>query len=301
MGAETAKRARNISVEGRRTSASAEGKTATAQPGPGELVWRGRLRALVESGRFQYAIIGVIVANSIVIGLQTSPSILASYGGLLDILDKIALGIFIVEIGLKIATYRIGYFRSGWNLFDFTIVAVALVPGGQGLTVLRTMRILRVLRLLSAIPTMRLVVQGLFAAIPSMGSVLALLGLVFYIFAVMATKLFGAQFPEWFANIGASSYTLFQIMALESWSMGIVRPVMEVFPHAWLFFVPFILLTSFAVLNLFIAIIVNSMNEVSEEGMERELDALSALRLEVRMLREELAAENGRPKPGAAE
>ena len=160
------------------------------------------------------------------------------------------------------------FFRNPWNVFDFTIVAVALVPAGEGISVLRALRILRALRLISMVPQMRLVVQALLSAIPAMGSVIALLALIFYVAAVMATKLFGADFPEWFGTVGASLYTLFQIMTLESWSMGIARPVMEVHPYAWAFFVPFILIITFAVLNLFIAIVVNAMANAAatEEG-----------------------------------
>ncbi len=115
---------------------------------------------------------------------------------------------------------------------------------------LRALRILRVLRAISIVPSLRRVVEGLINALPGMGSVFALMSLIFYIAAVMATKLFGAAFDEWFGTIGRSAYSLFQIMTLESWSMGIVRPVMEVYPWAWAFFVPFILVTTFAVVNL---------------------------------------------------
>jgi voltage-gated sodium channel len=227
--------------------------------------WRDRLRAFLEREAFQRTIIAVIVANAVIIGLETSPSVMTRFGGLLFFLDSLALGIFVAEILLKLFVYRLTYFKSAWNIFDFTIVAVALVPAGQGLTVLRALRILRALRLLSMVPKMRLVVQGLLGAIPAMASVLALLALVFYVFSVMATKLFGLAFPQWFGTVGASLFSLFQVMTLEAWSSEIVRPVMEVYPLAWAFFVPFILITTFAVLNLFIAIIVNSMQDAAEE------------------------------------
>jgi voltage-gated sodium channel len=252
--------------------------------------WRERLRGVVEAASFQRLILGVIIANAVVIGLETSSWTVARIGGLLFLLDAIALGVFVVEIGLRLAVYRLGYFKSAWNVFDLAIVAVALVPAGQGLTVLRALRILRALRLLSVVPKMRSVVQGLLAAIPAMGSVLALLALVFYVFAVMATKLFAERFPEWFGSIGESLFSLFQVMTLESWSMGIVRPVMEVFPHAWAFFVPFILVTSFAVLNLFIAIIVNSMHDAADPEERPEQRALDELRREIARLREDIAA-----------
>ena len=245
-----------------------------------------RLRILIESSRFQNAILAVIVINAIIIGMETSPVVMARYGSILGALDQIAIGIFIVEILLKLFVYRLTFFKNGWNIFDFTIVAVALLPTGGSLAVLRALRILRALRLVSAMPKMRKVVQGLFAAIPSMGTVIILLALVFYIAAVMATKLFGDAFPQWFGSIGATLYSLFQIMTLESWSMGIVRPIMEVYPWAWMFFVPFVLVTSFVVLNLFIAIIVNAMHEEADEEQTAQRDEILE---EIRALRREVA------------
>jgi len=256
---------------------------------------RGQAAALVASERFQRFIIAVIIANAIVLGLETSDWMMARAGGLLVALDRIALGIFVVEIGLKLYASRLGFFRSGWNLFDFAIVAIALLPSAGGLSVLRALRILRAFRLISAMPSLRRVVEGLMRAIPAMGSVLLLLGLIFYVGAVMATKLFGDRFPDWFGSVGASLYSLFQVMTLESWSMGIVRPVMEVYPFAWAFFVPFILVTSFMVLNLFIAIIVSAMTDSDTPPTPlpvKELaDEMAALRRELAELRAERSAE----------
>ncbi|MEO1168494.1 MAG: ion transporter [Pseudomonadota bacterium] len=234
----------------------------------------GTLQRIIESPRFTAAIMTVIITNAAVIGLETVPSLEQNYGNLLRTLDIIAIAIFVVEIAAKLIVYRHRFFASGWNVFDLVIVAAALVPGSREFSVLRALRILRVLRLISVIPKMRQVVQGLLSAIPAMGSVILLLILIFYVFAVMATKLFGESFPDWFGSIGASLYSLFQIMTLESWSMGIVRPVMEVYPLAWMFFVPFILITSFVVLNLFIAIIVNAMHESQDEAETAERDAI---------------------------
>jgi voltage-gated sodium channel len=171
--------------------------------------------------------------------------------------------------------------------------------------VLRALRIIRVLRVVSLIPQMRAVVGALLKALPGMGSILAVLMLVFYIAAVMATKLFGETFPDWFGSIAASLFSLFQIMTLESWSMGIVRPVMEQHPGAWAFFVPFIIVTTFTVLNLFIALIVNSMQSLQAETSEslrteaviahdeRELllQRIDALTTEVRQVRSMIRRE----------
>ena len=228
----------------------------------------GMLRSIVESRIFTSVIMFVIVINAITLGLETSPKAMSAAGPLLLAIDTAALWIFTVEIGLKLWLYRSRFIRDGWNIFDFVIVAVAWLPAAGPLSVLRALRILRVLRLMSIVPQMRAVVGALFKALPGMGSILAVLILVFYVAAVMATKLFGAAFPEWFGGVGASMFSLFQIMTLESWSMGIVRPVMEVHPGAWLFFVPFIVVTTFTVLNLFIALMVNSMHSLQSKTNE---------------------------------
>jgi voltage-gated sodium channel len=226
------------------------------------------LRKFVESRAFSLLITTAIVINAITLGLETWPRAMSTAGPLLLAADAAALWIFTVEIGLKMWVYRRRFIRDGWNIFDFFIVSVAWLPAAGPLSVLRALRIMRVLRLVSVVPQMRTVVGALFRALPGMGSILAVLMLVFYVAAVMATKLFGGEFPDWFGSIGASMYSLFQIMTLESWSMGIVRPVMNQYPAAWAFFVPFIIVTTFTVLNLFIALIVNSMQTLTAETNE---------------------------------
>ncbi|ABD53004.1 ion transporter [Jannaschia sp. CCS1] len=218
-------------------------------------------------------IIGVIIFNAVILGLETSDGIMAAYGPLILMLDTLCLAIFVVEIVLKLIAHGFRFFRNGWNLFDFVIVGIALVPAAQGLSVLRALRILRVLRVVSAVPSLRRVVEGLLTALPGMGSVFLLMSIIFYIGAVMATKLFSDQFPDWFGTIGLSLYTLFQIMTLESWSMGIVRPVLEIYPYAWLFFVPFIMVTTFAVVNLIVGLVVNSMQDAHSEESNAATDA----------------------------
>lgn len=238
--------------------------------------FRARMTALVEAPLFQHFVTAVILVNAVTLGLETSATAMEAAGPFLIALDRIALTIFVIELTLKMIAYRLRFFRDGWNIFDFIIVAIALVPAAGPLSVLRALRILRVLRLLSVVPSLRKVVASLIGALPGMGSIIAVLFLVFYVGAVLSTKLFGASFPDWFGTIGGSMYTLFQIMTLESWSMGIVRPVLEVYPYAWVFFVPFIVLTSFMVLNLFIAIIVNSMQALHEEEHNRAQDEREA-------------------------
>ncbi|KAA0912921.1 ion transporter [Aquicoccus porphyridii] len=234
---------------------------------------RQRLARLVEHPRFVTFITAVIIFNAVILGLETSKPVMEAAGPLILALDAACLAVFVVEIAMKLVALGPRFFRNGWNIFDFVIVGVSLVPAGQGFTALRALRILRVLRVVSVAPSLRRVVEGFIRAVPGMGSVFLLMGLIFYIAAVMATKLFSESFPQWFGDLGSSAYSLFQIMTLESWSMGIVRPVMEVYPQAWAFFVPFILVTTFAVVNLVVGLIVNSMQEAHHEEDVANTDA----------------------------
>jgi voltage-gated sodium channel len=245
--------------------------------------FRAQLDAFLERAWVRNTIIGVILFNAIILGMETSESLMADWGTLILSLDRLCLSVFVAEIGAKLIARGRRFWRDGWNIFDFVIVGIALVPAAQGLSVLRALRILRVLRVISVAPRLRRVVEGFVTALPGMGSVFLLMAIIFYIGAVMATKLFGgdcpgctpeqaAQFALWFGDLGRSAYSLFQIMTLESWSMGIVRPVMEVYPYAWAFFVPFILVTTFAVVNLVVGLIVNSMQQAhaAEEVAQTE-------------------------------
>lgn len=268
--------------------------------------FRRRVDNFVERPSFTLFITLVIAINAITLGLETSPSVMNAAGDFISIFDRIALTIFVVEIGLKLFAKGPRFFRNGWNVFDFVIVAVALMPAAGAFSVLRALRILRALRLLSVVPQLRFVISALFSALPGMGAIITVLVIVFYVAAVIATKLFAVTFPEWFGSVGASMYTLFQIMTLESWSMGIVRPVMEEHPWAWIFFVPFIIITSFAVLNLFIALIVNSLqaihdaenraaDEITEAAAHDErvelMAELQSLRQEIEKLRSSMTAK----------
>jgi voltage-gated sodium channel len=252
------------------------------------------LRPLVDNRRFQNIILVLIVLNAITLGLETWPLAMQVAGGWIVAFDRIALAIFTIEVALRILAHGLRFFRDPWSLFDLVVVAIALVPTGEGFAVLRALRVLRVLRLISAVPSMRSVVQGLIVALPGISSVMALMALVFYVASVMATKLFSAAFPDWFGSVGASLYTLFQIMTLESWSMGIVRPVMEQFPHAWMFFVPFILIATFMILNLFIGVVVGAMQSAAnaDRAAEEQVahDERGEILLELRALRQEVAA-----------
>ncbi len=235
---------------------------------------RQRVSELVENPRFTQFITGLILVNAVTLGLETDANIMKNFGYWLLLIDKIILVIFTAELVFKFYAYRFSFFKSGWNIFDFLIVSIAWVPTTGALSVLRALRILRVLRLLTVVPQMRRVISALGHSIPGMISVIGVLCIIFYVSAVLTTKLFGdhpdPNMQEWFGSVGASAYTLFQIMTLESWSMGIVRPVMEHYPLSWIFFVPFIIITSFAVLNLFIGIIVDAMQIAQKDT--RQID-----------------------------
>lgn len=256
-----------------------------------------KLEKIVASPRFEMAVVAIIVLNAITLGLETSKTVMANWAPLLTALDRLFLWIFTFELAMRAIVFRSRFFHDPWRVFDLVIVGISWVPTAGGLSVLRALRILRVLRLVGMVPSLRKVVGGLIAALPGMGSIMALLTLVFYVFSVMATKLFGEAFPEWFGSIGASAYSLFQVMTLESWSMGIVRPVMEVFPLAWMFFIPFIVCTTFTVLNLFIGIIVSAMQSEHEESAARDREELhadqTAILKELQALRREVAELRG--------
>ncbi len=271
---------------------------------------RGRIGTWIESTRIQFSIIALIIVNAITLGLETSPTVMEAVGPAILMLDRAILSVFVVEILLKLFAFGPRFFRQPWNVFDFIVVTIALIPASGPLAVLRALRVLRVLRLVSMMPRLRFVVEALLHAVPGIASIAGLMLLIFYVAAVMSTGLFGQSFPEWFGSIGASMYTLFQVMTLESWSMGIARPVIEAYPYAWLFFIPFILIATFTMLNLFIAIIVNTMQTLHEATLEAEEktikevvhdegvileDEIKSLREEIRELREMLKKD--RPTP----
>jgi voltage-gated sodium channel len=260
------------------------------------VISRDRARTIVEHRRFQQIIIWVIVVNAVALGLETSSSVMDATGALLHVVDRVTLAIFVVELASRLYAYGWRFFRDPWNVFDFLIVGISLLPASGALSVVRTLRVLRALRLISAFPAMRRVVSGLLASVPGMAAIGALLALIVYVAAVMATMLFGDIAPEFFGNMGTTMFTLFQIMTGESWP-EIAREVMGAAPLAWIFFVVYILVSSFAVLNLFIAVIVSSMErQVADDLVEVEerhaADQAASDRLvleELRGLRTEIA------------
>ncbi|MBK1662187.1 ion transporter [Paracraurococcus ruber] len=259
---------------------------------------RARIARLVLSQPFQRLVTGLILLNAVTLGLETSGSIMAAYGDLLHAVDAALLLVFTAELALRIYAFRGRFFRDPWGLFDLVVVGIAWLPATGPLSVLRALRVLRVLRLVSVIPSLRLVVEAMLAALPGMGSIVALMALMFYVAAVMATKLYADVLPEKFGTLGDSLFTLFQLMTMEDWTNGIVLPVMEQQPWAWLFFIPFIVVSTFVVLNLFIGVIVESIQGMKEQReaaasaenrAERQADTAAVL-AELRALRAEVAA-----------
>ena len=246
------------------------------------------IKKVVESRWFHNFVIIVILINGAVLGIETVKGLSVTAMNVLTRIDQLCLFIFVIELLMKMHVYRLSFFRQGWNIFDFLIVGIALLPTTGELSILRAFRIFRVLRLVTTVDSIRRVVAGMLIAIPGVGSVGALLAIFFYIGAVISTTLFGEAFPDWFGSLGSSMYTLFQIMTLESWSMGIVRPVMAQYPYAWVFFIPFIIVTTFTVLNLFIGIIVDAIATVKEQD-ESSRHQQAASKEDIDLIRQDMS------------
>ena len=239
-------------------------------------------RRVADSPRFQALIITVIVANAIVLGLETYDSVDDAIGGLLHTLNGVFLGVFTVELSIRILAYGRrpqDFFRGGWNLFDFVVVGVAYLPWvRESVTLLRMARLLRIARLLSVIPGLRIVVLGIARSLAPIGGMAALTFFVLYLYGMVGWLLFADNDPDHFGNIGRSLLTLFQILTLEGWN-EILDTQMEYSSWSWIYFVSFVLVGTFVVLNVVIAIIVNSMDEVRAMELERERKELVAAAL----------------------
>ena len=267
------------------------------------------IQRIVRAPAFEYSIILLILFNALILGIQTSPAMVAQYGGLLDLGHDIVLVVFVIEALLKMAalaprSYR--YFLDGWNVFDFLIVVLSLVPATGGLAMLaRLARLLRVLRLISAIRDLRLITAALLRSIPGVGNVVMLVSVIIYIYAIVGHQLFSEHDPENWRNLGVSALTLFQIITLEGWN-DVLKTAMQLNSLAWIYFVSFVIICTFVVINLFIAIIINNLEEakldqlptddMSAEDMLRELrrtqDTLRRIELRMQAV---LSAASSRP------
>lgn len=251
--------------------------------------WQQKVEDFVDNSIIQHAIFVLIIVNAALLGLETSQEVMQAYGSELVWLDHFILGVFIIELVLLIIARGTDFFKDPWSVFDFVVIAIALIPVTESLSVLRALRVLRVLRLINKVESMRKVVGGLLSCMPSLASVVSLILIIFYVSAVIATNLFGQEFPELFGGMGNTAFTLFQVMTLESWSDGIARPVMEKFPYAWIFFIFFILIATFVIVNLFIAVIVDSLTSgSSSEDTQAARDQSKVLQAEMQAMRQEL-------------
>jgi voltage-gated sodium channel len=229
----------------------------------------GSIERLVNNRQFQWFIIAAILVNAVVLGLLTLPL----NEGVLSILrfvDNACLIIFCFEIACKLIVFRLHFFRDGWNVFDFAVVAIALLPNTGGLSVLRALRVLRLLRLATAVPSMRRVINGMFSALPGGASVAGVLFIMYYVAAIIGVNMFKETVPQYFGTIGTTFFTLFKMMTLEGWP-DIASVVMEHHPNAWIFFVVFIVFTTFTTLNLLFGIIVDAMEKAKEEEVREEM------------------------------
>jgi voltage-gated sodium channel len=255
------------------------------QPG-----WRGQIERFMARQFTQRLLIALIVINAIILGIETNKDIMAMIGHELILIDHAILWIFIAEIVVLIAARGWHFFKDPWCIFDFLVVAIALVPATGSLSVLRALRVLRILRLINKIESMRRVVSALLGSLPGLGSVFGLVLIVFYVSGVIATNMYASDFPERFGTLGMSFYTLFQVMTLEGWSEEIARPIMAIYPSAWIFFLIFIFISTFIVVNLFVAVIVDSINSIKhhEQNKDKEDDVaakIQALHMEIAELK----------------
>lgn len=252
---------------------------------------RENLKTFIESKNISNFILAVIIINSIVLGLMTYPALCDKYASVMHILCEICVVIFSIEIFIKLYVYKGKFFKDGWNNFDFILVAISWIPTGgvfSSFRAFRVLRTLRALRLVTKLEKLRIIVQAIIESIPNVGWASVLLLLLFYIFSIMGTTMFAEAFPEFFGSIGKSMYSLFQIMTLESWSMGIARPVIAQFPFAWMYFVSFILVSSFIVMNVIVGIVVNAIAELSAQAKQEKLSVSSDLNLEIDKLKNQL-------------
>lgn len=251
------------------------------------------LEAAIESSWFRNLITGLIILNALILGVLTySDALSGATVRILQVMDHAITVAFAVEIGLKLIVYRWSFFRLGWNWFDFIVVGVSLIPGGQGFSVLRALRVLRVLRLLHVVPMLRRITEALFKALPGMGAIMAVLALLTYVYAVMATNMYGntdnEEVLQLFGDLPSSAFSLFQVMTMDGWRFEVVQKVIDD-GHPWapLFFLTFIFIASFAVLNLFIALIVEALAAEQKAATEELMEELEDIEEDVEHAEEE--------------
>jgi voltage-gated sodium channel len=266
------------------------------------------LQRLVDSAAFNSVIIGVILANAVVLGLQTYPGIVDSYGRALDLLNALCLGVFVVELTLRIASYGRrpqDFFKSGWNVFDFVVITAAFIPGVRdSSTLLRLVRLARVVRIVRLLPDVRVLITGVFRSLPPLLSMAALTTVILFVYGMVGWLLFADELPEEWGTIGDAMLTMFILLTLENFPFYMERG-MNVHPWSWVFFVSFVLVAAFIVLNVLIGIVLNSMEEAREIERRKALgihvggqppapvaERIQILRAALDELEQELATEH---------
>lgn len=250
-------------------------------------MWQLKLRQFISHPIYHGVLVSLILINAIILGLKTYPSIMEGYGPLLDFLDCSIIWIFAAEISLLIAAHGWKFFKDPWHVFDFTVVALALIPANTAISVLRAIRALRILLLVDTSASLRRITASLFAAIPGISGIAALLAILFYVFGIMATMLYGAQYPQFFGSLHTAFFSLFQIMTFEGWP-DIVRTIMQTHPYSWVFFVTYILIATYSILNLFIAVIIDAMEKQYEEDLGDDRLILENIQNEIKLLRAQI-------------
>ena len=234
---------------------------------------------LTTSLPFEYFIVSLILANAILLGLETLPRVMESINGWIELGHRITLGVFIVEAALKIFAQSPRpdrYFRDGWNIFDFSIIVFSLIPAtGSFAIIARMARLLRLLRLVSAVPELRLIVATLVRSIPSMLHIVILMSLMVYVYAIIGYQLFHEHDPEHWRNLGIALLSLFRVVTLEDWT-DIMYKAMEYHPLTWMYFVSFVVFGTFVVINLFIAVVINNLDEAKQERLQKLQSAPTA-------------------------
>jgi voltage-gated sodium channel len=280
-----------------------------------------RARRIADSNRFQGFIFGVIAFNAVVLGLETYDGISDEYGDVLAILNDACLGIFVVEVAIRIASYGRrpqDFFKEGWNVFDFVVIGAAFLPGlRQNATLLRLVRLLRIVRLVSVLPELRVLIRGMVGALPPIGSMGVLAFLFIYVYGMLGNILYGEELPGQWGDIGDSMLTLFTVLTLEGWN-EVLADAQAVHPQSWIFFISFVLIASLLLINILIAIIINAMEEAREIEVEETIEQrkreaeeagaeydehletairIQALKQAVEDLEEQLGIETGQAKP----
>ena len=246
---------------------------------------RKKLAVVVEDFRFDSFILSIILLNAFVLGAMTFPEVYLKLGRGLIAIDYLCVVIFIIELGLKIFVMRKAFFKDNWNIFDFTVVALSLVPNTGAFIIIRTFRVFRVLRLLSVMPSMRRVLTMFLETLPSVFSTIFLMVIVFYIFGVMAVYLFGSFLVD-FSTLSLAVEALFGFLTFEGWSSEKAQLAMSVYPYSWLFFLSFVTIFLLMIVNVFTSAVVEGVKNIKSfdkekneklESLIRQQDEIAAL------------------------